>query len=90
MSLSLKRPVEAQQGVVQHVSVDQLGVQVLLDVVLIPDEVGVVLDGSQVACLPPVGEGHLLQLRPVGADHVVDVLIKVLGRVPAITFSHLG
>ena len=53
--------MEAQQDVVEPVSVDQVGI-LLFDFVVIPDEVCIVLDGRQVACPPPVSEVYLLQI----------------------------
>ena len=83
--------VQREQGSVHHIHIGQGKIG---SVALIPDEVGIVLEGLQVAGLPPVRDGHSFQFTPVGSNHVVLVLIKAPGSEPAVDifiepFGHL-
>ena len=83
--------MEAEKDHVKNISVNKgkFRINVLLDVVFVPNEVGVVLDRFQIGGLPPIGEGHLFELGTVVPDQVVHVGVEVLRCVPSVFFGYL-
>merc|ERR1712055_1204445 len=89
--LDLTLRVQAEEDDIKDIGVDEgkVAILILLGVVLVPDDIGAVLEGLQVSGLPPVSEGSFLKLSTVISDHVLHVFIEILGSVVSVICSHL-